>query len=181
MAVVGVNAFPGQPSLIVPGGPVVGVIYNIGSVAVQLSENLNGLQSPTSVQNGAFTDGFPLQPGDSFAILLGWNLPLYASSLLPGALLTVILSYPCGALLSSGRSAEGNAPDKFSNPPSSGTGTSAPSGGGGSAPGAPLPVAPQPAPTGGGGTSTPTSSGGTSSPTTYLGSTPPRIVTATIA
>jgi len=171
MAVLGVAQYPNSPTLIVPGGRVVGVIYNIGAVAVQLSESLTGLNSPNAIQNGAFTDGFPLQPGDSFAILLGWDLPLYASALLPGALLTVILSYPCGALLS-GRSAEGNAPDKFSNPPSSGDGS-------GSTPGAPLPVAPQPAPSGGG-TSTPTSSGGTSSPT-YIGSTPPRIVTATIA
>jgi len=164
MAVLGVAQYPNAPTLIVPSGRVVGVIYNIGAVAVQLSENLSGLNSPTAIVNGAFTDGFPLQPGDSFAILLGWDLALFASSLLPGALLTVILSYPCGALLSNGRSAEGNAPDKFSNPPSSGVGTSTPSSGGG----APLPVAP--APSSGGGTSAPSSGG------TYTGGTPTRSI-----
>lgn len=152
MAVLGVPKYPNSPTLIVPSGKVVGVIYNIGSVPVQLSENINGLNSPTAVVAGAFTDGFPLQPGDSFSILLGWDLALYASSLDAGALLTVILSYPCGALLS-GRSQPSAEDNRFSNPQPSGVGTPTPTTRiGESAPlvgSAPLPVAPAPAPSSG--------------------------------
>ncbi|MHB8527081.1 MAG: hypothetical protein ACYDD2_13095 [Candidatus Acidiferrales bacterium] len=154
MAVISVPKYPNSPTLIVPGGRVVGVIYNIGTVAVQLSENLYGLSSGTAVQGGAFTDGFPLQPGDSFSILYGWDLALYASAILDGALLTVILSYPCDTSpLPNQRNAQQqqNAPSI-----SSGSGNTAPSEvSGGSA--APLPAPPAP-----------TSSGGSTGPRSTL-------------
>lgn len=125
---------------VVPGGPWVGTLYNSGAVPVQISDDYTALSSPGSVVAGAFVDGIPLQPADSYALLLGWNRILYASSLAAGASLTVILSTPtvivypaCGGAGNGGGTGSGTrgAPGSgFAGPGS--VGVVAPSGGGSS-------------------------------------------------
>ena len=136
---------------VVPGGPWVGTLYNSSAVPVQISDDYTALSSPGSVVAGAFVDGIPLQPADSYALLLGWNRVLYASSLAAGASLTVILSTPtvivypaCGGAGNgggTGSTARGAPGSGFAGPAgggasggggtSGGGGASAPSGGGG--------------------------------------------------
>lgn len=136
---IGVPLFPNFV-IVVPPGPVVGVLYNSGTVPVQISDDISALTGSLAVQAGAFVDGIPLQPADSFSLLLGWNSAIYASSLLAGAAITVILSSPCGfgfgagggVGTGAGSGAGTGAGAPSSSAPSGGVGYAPPSSGGGS-------------------------------------------------